>query len=157
MAPVDGRVADAVTTDADADADAAPATDGGLAPCAPTDLTVTLAAPVRAYAAAQTPAFTFAVTNAGAACTLDVGSGALVVTVTSGSDRIWSSADCAGEQPEHMLLLDAGAQHQETVTWDRTRSDEACTQGLPAPRPGTYQAVATFHGTQTGAAVFELR
>lgn len=129
-----------------------------LGACDPAGLTVTLATPVRAYADDQEPSFTVAVTNGGVACTLDVGSGALVVTVTSGSDRIWSSADCApDEEPEKMLLLDAGAQHQETVAWDRTRSDTSCTPDLPAPRPGTYQAVATFHGAATEPAVFELR
>lgn len=136
--------------------DAAPA-DGRPGPCAAADLAATLVTPVRAYAEGESPTFTFAVTNSGVACTVDVGSGNLVVTVTSGEDRIWSSADCREAPPAQVLLLDQGAQHQETVEWARTRTDEACTADLPAPRPGTYQAVAVFQGAQTAAAVFELR
>lgn len=158
--PAPGAAAGTATAGpADDDAAAAaPLTDGRPGPCDPADLTVSLATPVRAYGEDQAPTFTFAVTNGGdAACTVDAGSGNLVVTVTSGEDRIWSSTDCVEAPGEQILLLDRDARHQETVQWPRERSDEPCTADLPAPRPGTYQAVATFHGAQTAAAVFELR
>jgi hypothetical protein len=81
------------------------------------------------------------------------------VLVTSGSDRIWSSLDCAVEGAdgsERMLLLAQGAQEAAGVPWARVRSDETCTAGLPEPRAGTYHAIATLVGAQSADLVFTL-
>lgn len=134
-----------------------PALSGGPVACDPAALTLTLTSDAQSYPAGVEPVLAVALTNTGsAACTVDGGSGNQVVTVTSGADRIWSSADCQGEVAERLLLLDPGAQDVVPVTWDRSRSDEACTGGLAAPRAGTYQAVATMLGVQSAPVVFDL-
>lgn len=130
---------------------------GAPVACDPGDLTVTLTADAAAYPAGAEPRFAVAVTNAGdSACTVDAGSGSQVVTITSGPDRIWSSGDCVAEAGERLLLLDPGAQDAVELPWPRVRSDEACTEGLPEPRPGTYQAVATMLGAESAPVVFDL-
>lgn len=130
---------------------------GGPVACDAAHLTVALTSDARTYGPDTRPVLSLAVTNTSdTACTVDVGSGNAVVTVMSGADRIWSSADCAAEPAERLLLLEPGAADTSTVDWARERSDAECTAGLPAPRPGTYTAQATLMGVESATAVFEL-
>lgn len=132
-------------------------TDGAPAPCSAEDLTVTLAADADSYGADRSPTFTVTFTNTGSqSCVVDAGAANQALVVTSGSDRIWSSADCPADGGTRTLLLAPGAQDQDLVAWGRVRSDETCSEGLPAPRPGTYTAVASLGGAQSGSVVFQL-
>ncbi|KGM13600.1 hypothetical protein [Cellulomonas bogoriensis] len=132
--------------------------DGGPSPCARDALDVTLEADGRTYDDGTAPLFGVTVRNAGeGACTLDVGSNRVTVTVTSGTDRIWASTDCVRDAPERLLLLSPGSQERVEVPWPRDRSDEGCTAGLPEPRPGTYTAIADVVGVESGRIVLELR
>ncbi|GAA1653797.1 hypothetical protein [Georgenia ruanii] len=81
-----------------------------------------------------------------AACLVDAGRAALVLTVSSGEDRVWSSADCPAEPAERELLLDAGDTATTTLTWDRTRSAQGCPGGQRAAGGGTYQVMASLGG-----------
>ncbi|WP_149204027.1 hypothetical protein [Actinotalea subterranea] len=155
--PGEGTVEEGATVPDD-DAAAAPE-EGATGPtvCAGTDLTLTLTADARSYAAGVQPVFAFAVTNTGAAsCTVDMGEAQREVLITSGTDRIWSSRDCLAEAPEQLLLLEPGARSDAFVPWGRGRSAEGCTQGLPEPRPGTYSAVVTMLGATSEPVVFDL-
>ncbi len=145
-------------TDAGGEAAAAgTTTDASSIACTGADLTVTLTVGQRAYAAGASPQFVVSLTNTGSQpCTVDAGAAAREILITSGSDRIWSSQDCAEDPPERLLLLEPGAKDEDTVVWDRTRSAEGCPADLPAPRPGTYSAVATIEGTSSASAVFDL-
>lgn len=143
--------------------DEAPAEDepegapGSPTACSPEALTTILSTDTRSYPAESAPVLTVAVTNSGeVACTVDAGTAVEEVLITSGSDRIWSSADCEQEPVSRLLLLDPGDQERIDLTWQRERSDESCTAGLADPRPGTYTAVATVLGTATEPAVFDL-
>lgn len=131
---------------------------GAAAACAPEQLTTTLAVDAATYPAGATPTFTVTLTNSGdSACTVDAGLANQSLVVTSGADRIWSSADCPAEAAgERLLLMAPGAAEAMPVAWPRVRSDEACTAGLPEPRPGTYTAVAVVAGAQSGPVVLEL-
>lgn len=122
-----------------------PVADGG--PCRDDDLVVNMSASRSAYAGADRPEFRITVVNMGAGtCMFDTGS--LDVRVTSGSDRIWSSAECRRGGPEK---LRRGIPHVETITWDRKRG---CKGGAPA-RPGTY--VADLKGYKVDKQIFHLR
>lgn len=139
----------------DAGTDGAPA--AASTACTGADLTITLTATDRTYPSGASPQLVVALTNTGTApCTVDAGAGAREVLITSGSDRIWSSVDCAQDAPQRLLLLEPGAKDEDTVVWNRTRSAEGCPADLPAPRPGTYSAVATVVGTSSASAVFDL-
>lgn len=88
-------------------------------------------------------------------CTLDVGVTARPVTVYSGDDLIWSSADC-DESGGRVLMMAQGVQDTSQVDWDMARSDSKCTPDLPEAKPGTYRAVVTADGKETDPFVFNV-
>ncbi|MFG2087911.1 MULTISPECIES: hypothetical protein [unclassified Spirillospora] len=124
-----------------------PVDDGG--PCDSENLVFTLSASETAYAGSERPEFRITVVNAGkGSCTFDTGS--LDVRITSGSDGIWSSAECRpGGSPK--ATLKRGIPYVDTVTWDRKRG---CDGGTSA-RPGTY--VAGLKGQKAKKQIFHLR
>ncbi|MCL3863092.1 hypothetical protein [Actinotalea sp. K2] len=129
----------------------------GMVACTAADLTLTLVSDARTYPEDARPVFTIGYTNTGPqSCTVDTGPAGRDLLITSGADRIWSSTDCEEEGGERLLLLQPGEGDVAEVTWDRTRSDEACSEGLPEPRPGTYSATVGVLGAQSAAAVFDL-
>lgn len=153
----DGGDAAADTTEGAADEGGEDGTNAAAA-CAPETLTTTLVADAPSYAPGATPTFTVTLTNAGgSACTVDAGLANQALVITSGADRIWSSADCPSEASgERLLLMAPGAAEAMPVAWPRVRSAEGCAGDLPEPRPGTYTAVAVVAGVQSGQVVFEL-
>jgi hypothetical protein len=101
------------------------------------------------YINGEQPQFSVAVVNGGSAdCTADLGPKSLVLTVFSGSDRVWSTADCGGDKQDLRALRPSDVQ-QVSITWPRTRSVPGCAGGNPAAPVGTYYAQATL-GTGTG-------
>lgn len=160
----DGEAGAASTPDAPAaegaaaDAPAAEEPGDAAAACPPERLAATLVADAASYPAGATPTFTVTLTNAGdAACTVDAGLANQTVVVTSGADRIWSSADCPADvSGERLLLMAPGAAEAMPLAWPRVRSDEMCSADLPEPRPGTYTAVAVVAGVQSAPVVFAL-
>jgi len=130
---------------------------GSPASCGADDLMLALAADGQTYPEGALPQFTVSVVNDGtASCTFDASSANREVVVTSGADRIWSSADCQPDPEQDLLLLGVGTTAPATVTWNRERSAEGCPSGLPAPRPGTYKATATVAGVAVEPVVFTL-
>ncbi|MGH3243144.1 MAG: hypothetical protein ACRDNL_22385 [Spirillospora sp.] len=142
----------------------APADDGG--PCREDDLVVSMSSSRDAYAGGAKPEFRVTVVNMGnGACVFD--KGGLDVRVTSGADRIWSSAECRradrkdranrGDRSDRgdrggpsNATLRRGIPYVDTVTWNRTRG---CKPGPPA-RPGTY--VADLKGHKAKKQIFRL-
>lgn len=155
----DGGAASAAPADGDAAAPGAEPTDSGAAAaCAAENLEVVVEAGRQTYPDGGRPSFTITVTNTGdSGCTVDAGDASRELLITSGSDRIWSSLDCpAGEGASRNLLLTAGSSDTHDVTWDRTRSDESCSDNLPEPRPGTYKAQVRLNGAESELATFAL-
>lgn len=156
-----------VTGGAGDDAAAPPTTSGAPEPepeeseagtpaCAPAALQVEMAADATAYPAGALPTFTVRLTNTGdAACLVDAGEAQRQILVTSGSDRIWASTDCAAGDPLQLLLA-PGQADERPVQWDRVRSVEGCAGGQAEALPGTYQAVLTLAGVSAEPVVFGL-
>ena len=68
--------------------------------------------------------------------------------ISSGTDRIWSTADCPSViKPIRRRL---GAEHAVawTLTWDGKRSEPDCRSAREAPRPGRYVATAQLEGAE---------
>ena len=109
--------------------------------CDPKNISIALNAGPNSIESGKDAAFDIAVTNNGSdACTIDLGDKSRVLTITSGSDRIWSSQDCATEEEaSRLVLLRPGSANVATVVWDGQRSDKQCTSDLPSPRSGTYK------------------
>ncbi|MFF3064723.1 hypothetical protein ACFVQ3_09200 [Oerskovia sp. NPDC057915] len=126
----------------------------GYKACQAKDVTLWLAASKTEYAVGEKPTFTTTLTHVGhRPCLIDASSAVQEITITSGTERIWSSADCPAGSKD--LLMAPGDVWTETVTWNRDRSGPECPTGLPATLPGTYSAVvASSEATgMTGPAV----
>ncbi|MFC7329277.1 hypothetical protein [Marinactinospora rubrisoli] len=113
-------------------------------PCRPQDVVVTVEADETDYAAGEEPRFTITAVNTGAqTCTVDVGRKNMELRITSGDDRIFSTADCVEGREADNEQLRRGVPVTRTVEWDRTRSWTDCREADVDARPGTY--VATLH------------
>ncbi|ACY99997.1 hypothetical protein [Thermomonospora curvata] len=127
--------------------------------CAPRDVVVTLSMDGEVYPAGRKPRFHLSVVNTGRrTCAFDVGPAALRLQITSGRDRIWSSAHCAGSDGTSRQRLRRGVPYLRTIVWDRRRSAEGCPRERAAARPGTYVAKVKGKGViRDGTQVFRLR
>lgn len=137
-----------------------PSDDGAVIPvdCAPADLELTLASDAEQYPEGANPVLQGFVTNTGSnPCTVDAGDAAREVVISSGTDRIWSTKDCATvDTASRQLLLAPGARDPFEIEWSRIRSADGCPVDLPAPRAGTYQVNATLLGATATPVAFVL-
>jgi hypothetical protein len=136
-------------------------TQGRVAPgdCGSAELQLVTRTDLRVYSASGTPRLSLAVHNAGQrACRVEVGRNVAELVVTSGPDRVWSSADCAGQQAGNVQLVGPGASVVVVrVTWQRTRSAPGCPQGQSRAKPGTYVLTGNLRGLASMKDVFDLR
>ncbi|WP_345555600.1 hypothetical protein [Streptomonospora halophila] len=109
-------------------------------PCRPSDVVVTIKTDKSDYDWNDKPKFKLTLVNTeDQTCTVDVGPKSLELRVTSGDDRIFSTADCAGGSSSDKQKLQRGVPYTTTVTWDRKRSWKDCPdRDVTAKRPGTY-------------------
>jgi len=98
--------------------------------------------------------FSLSATNRGeAACILAVKPATTELTVTSGKDRIWSTADCDAWLPSKTVTLKPGAVHEFSITWPTKRSQKECKTSKDAVRPGTYVGTASYRESSTARQV----
>lgn len=109
--------------------------------CPADALDVSVSTDSREYGAGDVPRLTLSVAVSGAApCVVDlVSAGAVELLVTSGDDRVWSSADCGGDLPGRPVTLRPGDVEQQVVSWQRLRSQEGCPAALTDVAPGSYR------------------
>lgn len=87
---------------------------------------------------------TVSIANTGeAACVQTVQPTAFALTITSGSDEIWSSRDCATYGPSGEVTIQPGTPYLWSTTWNRHRSNK-CKIVADDLGAGTYVAVATL-------------
>ncbi|MFE3552534.1 hypothetical protein ACFXN2_28145 [Streptomyces kronopolitis] len=102
------------------------------------------------YAPGTKPKFELTVKNAaGAACKVDLGQKAAVLTITdsAGDDRVWASNDCPSGTAPALLKVPAKGEVQRTVVWDRRASGPQCATPSSATVPsGTYRIEAEVPG-----------
>jgi len=124
--------------------------------CDAKDLDLTIATDKTTFALGSKVPFVVSVGYDGELpCLVDASDVSRAVVVTSGSDRIWSSADCA-EQDERTLLLSKGDVDRATVTWTMVRSEKGCSKGLPDVRAGTYKARVSLGKAKSEPVVFTV-
>ena len=78
----------------------------------------------------------------------------LSLTITSGTDQIWSTTQCEQTVPRATFLVAKGKQSTSTVAWDGRRSGPGCLPGQPLAKPGTYVAKAVYDGQASAAQAF---
>ncbi|MEW9549957.1 hypothetical protein [Nonomuraea sp. NPDC050783] len=129
------------------------------APCAEEDLVLSLqGGKDQIYAGDARPLFIATLVNTGPVmCKADVGPRAMEIRITSGQDRIWSTADCVSGVAGDVTELQRGVPYVRSLSWDRRRSSADCRSTAPSALPGTYVATARFGRLRSTKGVFHLR
>lgn len=116
--------------------------------CDPSRLRVTLTGRQRLRVEQQTT-FEVSLINGGAqACRLVVDQDVFELRVTSGTDRMWSSRDCAKALTPRSATLEAEEALIWTMNWNGRRSGRDCRVRSEIPRAGTYVATARLRGAE---------
>ncbi|TMR12216.1 hypothetical protein ETD86_33455 [Nonomuraea turkmeniaca] len=128
-------------------------------PCTEQDLVLSLqGGKDQVYAGDARPAFIVTLVNTGPVmCKADVGPRTMEIRITSGADRIWSTADCVSGVGTDVQDLQRGIPYVQTLSWDRRRSSTDCRSTPPSALPGTYVATARMGGLRSTKGVFHLR
>jgi hypothetical protein len=100
------------------------ATDGEVAACTASQVTVTPVTDSNSYPAGQQPLLSLTLLNTGTtACSIQAGSDVQSYVITSGDDRIWASTDCQEPGVAAERILEPGEPLSTTpFAWSRTRS-----------------------------------
>jgi hypothetical protein len=121
------------------------------APCEPDDLDLGLAADRLTVTPGVPVRFTMSLRNEGPVqCLVEAPRHGLAVTVYQGdvgestAERAWSSADCADQEEERLLLLGPGDVDTTRVSWSDSRSVPGCEPGQPRLTAGEYTAQVTL-------------
>ena len=110
------------------------------------------------YTADKSPVLVLTVKNTSEAdCELNVGTSQQEFLVMSGSDRIFSTTDCAETGEDVILEFKAGQEESARFTWQRERSAPGCKAVNVQPRPGTYRFTAILGDIESDATTFELQ
>ena len=136
-------------------AQAQPASAGG--DCAAGNLVLSLFGSGTTFGPGARPRFLVDVVNVGSGgCVFDTGSRSLRLVIMSGTDRIWSSADCSRSPAPAPVRLQRGVPYTASFTWDEARSAPGCRAARTAALPGTYTATGYGGGGASTTAVFVL-
>ncbi|WP_460889927.1 hypothetical protein [Promicromonospora xylanilytica] len=121
------------------------------APCEPDDLDIGLAADRLSVTPGVPVRFTVSLRNEGRVqCLVEAPRHGLAVTVYQGevgeptAERAWSSADCADQEEQRLLLLGPGDVDTTDVSWSDARSAPGCEPDQPKLVAGEYTAQVTL-------------
>ncbi|QNN51231.1 hypothetical protein [Nocardioides mesophilus] len=90
------------------------------------------------------------------ACTWTASATSMVVKVTSGDDRIWSSQDCPEAVPSKPVVVRQEVPAKVTVVWRGQRSDDTCSRQPAWAQPGWYHVEAAAFGGDPTDLQFKL-
>jgi hypothetical protein len=90
------------------------------------------------------------------ACTFKVSPDSVVVKITSGSDRIWSSQDCPSSIKPADVVVRNGVPTYVNVVWSGRRSDDTCSRSAAFANTGYYHAFAAVLGSTPTDTQFEV-
>lgn len=123
-------------------------------PCAADE--VTIQADVGTAAAGGKITIPLQLTGTQAACRFAFGPDTVVVKITSGKDRIWSSQDCRRAIKKRNVVVRSAQPTRVDVTWSGRRSDEGCPVQTGWALPGYYHAVTAAIGSEPSDTQFRL-
>jgi hypothetical protein len=95
-------------------------------------------------------------TTTSPACYWKVNPRTLVVRLTSGSDRIWSTQDCPHAVPTERVVVRNDHFTPVEVTWHGQRSDGTCSRTTPWAQPGYYHVETAVLGSEPAEVQFAL-
>jgi hypothetical protein len=132
-------------------------TSGSLPICPPGALKVEALVDAPSAPVGGRPRLSLRVTNTGrSVCTRDLGQAAIELLVFSGSDRIWSSDDCAPGGPSDVTALQPGEAATRRATWDGRRSLPGCKGPKAEAQAGTYRVQGRVGQLRVEGAAFRL-
>jgi len=112
--------------------------------CRPADVVLSLFLSQDSYGPGQLPVFDVdVVSTSPRTCTFNVGPKFLAVVVTSGGDRIWSSADCVAGAGSLVTDLVKGVPAVLPISWGRQTSAPGCFVPATRAHAGSYRAAAS--------------
>lgn len=126
-------------------------------PCENSDIVATPALKYTPYAGKPVVFAMQLTTRSTAACDWTVSAKSLVVKVTSGLDRIWSTQQCAGAVPKQDVVVRKDTPATVDVAWNGQRSDTGCSRSTAWAEPGYYHAIAAAYGSDPVDEQFRLR
>ncbi|MGW1378827.1 hypothetical protein ACWD6P_31805 [Streptomyces sp. NPDC002446] len=128
--------------------------------CTSPEVELTLHSVKGSYSPGKRPTFELTVKNtADAACKVDLGQKAAVVTITdtAGDDPVWASNDCPSGTAPALLQVPAEGSVKRTIAWDRRASGPRCATPSSATVPaGKYLIEAEVPGLKTARTSFVL-
>ena len=124
-------------------------------PCEDSDVVVTPDT-TEARAGGTVPITLLVTTKESEACTFEVSPGSVVIKLTSGDDRIWSSQECPVAVPTRTVIARKTHAGKAVVRWNGQRSNDACSRTAPWALPGYYHAEAAALGGDATDVQFRL-
>ena len=101
--------------------------------------------------------FTMSVKNISqAACDRNVGTKPNTVLVKSGSERVWSSDDCAPAGQDDIKSINPGDAYQLNATWDQKLSQAGCPSGQPSAKSGGYDLTGINDQVESKSVAFTI-
>jgi hypothetical protein len=125
-------------------------------PCSAEDIVASPSVKGTAYAGRSVVFRLALTTRQSPACTWTVSPRAVVVKVTSGSDRVWSTQQCRGAVPKQSVVVRQDHPATVAVAWNGQRSDADCTRSTSWAEPGFYHVVAAAFGSDPTDEQFQL-
>ena len=130
----------------------------GSAVCPESDVSVAATTVQGTHGPSQNPVLVMTIKNSGQSeCSVNVGTSQQEFTVMSGSDRIFSTADCLADPSDVEITMKPGATESARFTWERVRSAPGCKIVNAKPRPGWYGFTAKLGNVTSEKAGFELK
>lgn len=124
-------------------------------PCADSDVFVS-ASTSTARAGGTIPVTLLFTTKLSEACTFAVSPETVVVKLTSGEDRIWSSQQCPKAVPTVTVVARKTVPGKAVVSWHGHRSNDECSKTAPWALPGYYHAESAVLGAEPTDVQFQL-
>lgn len=122
------------------------ATPTGPHTCDPAKVDVLVRSAYRVKSGRTTTFYVWITNRDDSTCRLNLLKNPLELRIYSGTDRIWSSADCSTWHMNGMLTLEPNRPHVWKRHWSTQRSRAECRLSDEYLRPGTYVATAEIDG-----------
>ncbi|MDQ0616470.1 hypothetical protein [Arthrobacter globiformis] len=122
-------------------------------------VTVKAATNKTSYAADEKPVLSLTVTNGGKLpCKVNIGTSQMDFLITSGSDRVFSSADCQAATTDLVKTIAPGKSETANFPWPRNRSVQGCGQVPDGSVAGSgyYVFIAKLGAKVSPPTVFQL-
>jgi predicted component of type VI protein secretion system len=127
-------------------------------PCTGDDYTVVAAVPAEVSASKKVSVTVTVASASDSACKLDPTTGSKL-TVRSGNDAWFDSADCPAEFAlfdSEAFILEPAKTRDLTTTWNYGRDAKGCLAELQTAKDGTYKATVTVAGVKADEATFAV-